>query len=153
MAFNTKKFRSTKFKHRTAEIPVPDLKDFFDEGDSPAWKVRGLTGHELGRAKEAARRGKNFDAIVAKLSSGMPKEVADAVEKLTGLADEKAEDIVYRIHMLRIASVDPELEQEDAVKVCEKFPVVFYELTNKILQLTGEGQTSGESNASGETEG
>lgn len=151
MAFNLKKFQTTRFEHRTAEVSVPDLKDFFADEESPVWKVRGLTGHELGRAKEATRRAKNYDAIFAKLSSNLPAEVAEAVEKLSGLSDEKAEDIVYRLHQLKIGSIEPKIEHSDAVRLCETFPVIFYQLTNKILELTGAGQSSGESNASGET--
>ena len=62
--FDSKKFLKTKFTPRTADVPVPDLREFFSDGTPAVWKVRGLTGHELGRAAEAAERNKSVLAII-----------------------------------------------------------------------------------------
>ena len=69
MGFDSKKFIKTKFTPRIEEIDVPDLKDFFPAGEKPVWKVRGLTGQELGRANEALDRSKDMASVVNGLTS------------------------------------------------------------------------------------
>ena len=44
MSFNINKFETTQFKHREVVIPVPELKEFFDDDETPEWTVRGITG-------------------------------------------------------------------------------------------------------------
>jgi hypothetical protein len=60
---------------------VPDLKEFFEEGAEPLWRVRNLTGHELGRVNEAAERNKNVSAILEALVSANAKEKVEAVKE------------------------------------------------------------------------
>ncbi|MBF0395774.1 MAG: hypothetical protein HQK78_03305, partial [Desulfobacterales bacterium] len=59
MSFDVKKFLKTKFIPREEEVLLPDLKDFFGEQEAASWKIRGLTGQELGQCNEAASRNKN----------------------------------------------------------------------------------------------
>ena len=40
-------------------MPVPALSDFFDEGETPEWEVRGLSAVELHKAMEAGKRQKD----------------------------------------------------------------------------------------------
>ena len=150
MGFDVKKFNKTKFAPRTDEVPVPDLKEFFAEGEKPVWKVRGLTGQELGRANEAAERNKNMVAILAGLASRNEKEITESVKELLGVAGSTPDDIAKRIEHLVLGSVDPVCSQELAVKLCTVKGIEFYQITNKIYELTGLGQTPGKPKPSGE---
>lgn len=151
MPFDSKRFLKTKWSARIEEIPVPDLAAFFPEGSPAVWKVRGLTGHELGRANEASERLKNIAAILEGLASGTGKERTDAVKELLGVGGSTPADIAKRLEHLTIGSVDPPCAMELAVRLCETFPVEFFQLTNRIVQLTGQGQLPGKQPPSGET--
>jgi len=138
--FDLKKFRNAKFEARFEDVPVPDLKEFFGEGaEAPAWRVRGLTGHELGKVNEAAERNRNVSAILEALLSNSADDKAEAVKKLVGLDDAVPHDIARRLEMLSLGSVDPEMDLELAVKLCTHFPIEFFALTNAITKLTGQG--------------
>jgi hypothetical protein len=151
MKFDAKKFLKTKFVKRTFPVSVPDLRDFFHEGEEAVWTVRGLTGQELARANEAADRSKNMATILSALSSDVSKEKETAVKELLGLTKGTPADISKRIEHLVLGSVDPECTQDLAVKLCETYPVEFYQLTNKIMELTGQGQMPGKPKPSLET--
>ncbi len=153
MPFDTKKFLKTKFQHRIEEVPVPDLKDYFQDGATPVWRVRGLTGQEMGRVNEAADRQKKVLAVVEGLMSSSRSESVEAVKGMLGLGSDTPDDIVKRIEQLIIGSVDPECNTDLAVRLCEAYPIEFYQLTNKILQLTGQGQLPGKQKSSGVTPG
>lgn len=151
MTFDAKKFLKTKFVPRIDEVPVPDLKDFFPEGASAVWKVRGLTGQEIGRASEAAERNKSIQAIIEGITSTSDREKVDAVKNLIGMGKDTPVDVAKRIEHLMIASVDPVCTLDLAVRMCEVYPVEFYQITNKISLLTGLGQVPGKPQPSGET--
>jgi hypothetical protein len=149
MSFDTKAFMKARLIPRETAIPVPDLKDFFPEGEA-VWKVRGLTGQELGRVNAAAEKAKNIAAVLDGLLSASDKDKAAGIRKLVG-ADptQTPADISRRLEMLQIGSVDPKCDEDLAVRVCEKFPVEFYQLTNEITKLTGQGHELGKPQASG----
>ena len=152
MSFDSKKFLKSKFVHRIEEVPVPDLQMFFPEGEEAIWKVRGLTGQELGRVKEAPERQQKMSGILEGLMSSVSKDVVDGIKAAlgTGTAESPA-DIAIRIEQLVIASVEPECTVDLAVKMCEVAAVTFFHLTNKITILTGQGQLPGGSKPSGGT--
>jgi hypothetical protein len=151
MPFDAKKFTKTKFVHRTEDVPVPDLKEFFPEGEKAVWTVRGLTGQELGRANEAADRNKNIAAILSGLTSGAEKEITDAVKDLVGVGGNTPADISKRLEHLCLGSVEPKCTHDLAVRLCETFPVEFFQITNAIVRLTGQGQLPGKREPSGAT--
>lgn len=151
MSFDTKKFKTAKFEIREGLVKVPDLQPFFPEGEDPVWKVRGLTGHELGKVNESAERHKNIMSILEGLISSGNAEKVESVKKLVGLGDDTPVDIVKRIEMLVVASISPECDEELAVRLCEKFPVEFFNITNEITKLTGQGHVLGKLKPSGET--
>lgn len=151
MPFDAKKFLKTKFTPRTVEVPVPDLAAFFPDGAKPVWKVRGLTGQELGRANEAAERNKNVAALLEGIASGVAKEQTEAVKELLGVGGSTPQDIAKRLEHLAIGSVDPKCPADLAIRLCETFPVEFFQITNRIVQLTGQGQMPGKQPPSGET--
>jgi hypothetical protein len=151
VAFNTEKFDQSQFQERTTEVPVPELSEFFDKEDKLIWTVRGLTGHELAKVNEAIRLNKDIDSILSGITSETQSEKIEAVKESLGLTDNTPGDLVRRIAALKNASVDPVTSQEMAVKLADTFPTIFYLLTNKIFELTGEGKMLGELKASGET--
>lgn len=144
------KFLNASMQAREAELSVPALADFFGKA-KPVWKVRGLTAAELGRAREASDRSDNMRSVVAAFAGAGDK--AEAIKTALGLSDEDVPaDISRRIEMLSAGSVDPVIGSENrdvAVKLAESYPVVFYELTNRIQELTGQGAEVGKPKRSG----
>lgn len=144
MGFNIAKFDQAQFKERTVAMKVPELSMFFDEDEEQTWTVRGLTGHELAKVNEAVKLNKDIDSILSGIMSETQSEKITAIKESLGLTDNTPGDLARRIAALRIASVDPEISQEISVKLADSFPTIFYLLTNKIFELTGEGKTLGE---------
>jgi hypothetical protein len=139
VSFDKKKFMKTTFEPRIEKVPVPDLKEFFEEGAELVWSVRNLSGHELGKVNEAAQRNKAIGAILDGIISGDAKDKVDAIKASIGLDSNTPDDIARRIDMLTTGSVDPVIDQEMAVKICTYYPIEFYTLTNAITRLTGQG--------------
>lgn len=151
MAFNEKKFMSTNFTPRTKDVKVPDMKDFFDDDSEPVFRVRGLTGNELARVHEAVDKHRDIAGLVSGLLSGQSQEKIDSIRSAIGVTDDVPAEIARRLEMLSIASVDPVISLELAVKFCESYPIEFYSVTGAISELTGQGQLPGKPTPSGKT--
>jgi len=152
MGFDIEKFRNAKVTPRTNDVAVPQLKGMFGEGEKPIFKVRNITGHELAVCGEAVKSNSQVKSMVEALLSNNAKEKAKAIcESLGVQSDNTPDDLVRRINMLRFGCVDPELTNEDSVRIASMFPEVFYDLTNNILKLTHLGADLGELSASGVT--
>lgn len=146
MEFDASKFDGATFNRREEDVPVPDLQHWFKglkEGETPVWRVRGLTGAELGAVNEAQAKNRNKNAIAEALSSEKEASVTDAIRELIGTGSKVPDDIARRIELLSIGSVEPECTHQRAVKLAEAYPIEFYELTNKITKLTGLGSEPG----------
>lgn len=137
MAFNAEKFERSKFEARRAKVPVPALSDFFDEGETPEWEVRGLSAVELHKAMEAGKRQGSIEAIVKAIAAN--QDQASAVRKALGLTKDTPGEIAKRLEMLVMGSVAPAVSLPVAVKLAEAFPIEFLQLTNEISDLTGRG--------------
>lgn len=135
--FNPDKFERAQFEARTKAMPVPALAAFFDEGD-PVWVVRGLSANELHRAIEAGNRQKSLGKILEAIADN-GTGVADARKALGLAGKETPGEIAKRLEMLALASVEPAVSLQVAVKLAENFPIEFYQLTNEITELTGMG--------------
>jgi len=148
------KFINEAFIPRTAEIEVPELQAYFGD-DKPLWTVRGLTAAELARANMAADQGGDNARALIEAFAGSGDKVT-ALRRAAGISDEEVPaDVSRRIEMLTAGSVSPALGQQNrdgAVKLAETFPTVFYNLTNKILSLTGQGAEVGKRKRSGTAE-
>ena len=79
----------------------------------------------------------------------MKNKVSAALEAI-GISDKLPDEYVRRLNVLRLGSVEPEIDHEDAKKIADYNALVFSKLTDEIMILTGYGK-SGESNASGPT--
>ena len=150
MAFKIQDFKSARYEPRVGEVPVPELKPFFDNGDKPVWKIKGLTGQELGRANDAADRNKKISSVVEGVLSDNPKKIAKAVKQV--IDPDTPQDIAKRLEHMITGSINPECDLELALKICERFPIEFFAITNEILKLTGLGQLPGKPTPSGKTQ-
>lgn len=141
--FDNKKFLQVQFLPREYTVSVPDMKEFFPEGEKPEWKVRGLTGVELGRANEAVSRNKDIKAMLEGLVSQSSQEKIDSVKQLVGVDEKVPNDVAKRVELFIMGSIEPQVDTELAIKICTVFPVEFFEITNKITVLTGQGHVPG----------
>lgn len=150
--FNTQKFLDTKFIVRTVTVATPALAPFFAPGEAPQITIRGLTGEELARVNEAQAKNANISALLEALAGAGNAEKVDALRQAMGLdSDQVADDLARRLEQLALGSVDPAIDIQTAVKLFRAYPVVGFELTNKIMLLSGQGMIPGEAPASGET--
>lgn len=148
MAFDCNKFMQTAFIPRQASIEVPGLADWFT-GDGPAlWVLRGQTGNEIALSMEASNKVKNVDAIIKAIAANKDK-VAE-IKKAIGMDKDTPGEIIKRLEQLVQCSIDPVITLDVAVKIAETRPVEFYQLTNEILRLTGQGMDVKKPKASGE---
>ncbi len=153
MTFDINKFRNVRSTPRTKEVEVPQLSSFFEADEKPVFKIRNLTGHEVAVCNEAVKTNSQLRAVVEKMVSDNAKEKAAAICESLGVSSDKTpDDLVRRINVLRLGSIEPEFVNEDAVRFASMFPIPFYNLTNHILNLTDSGADLGESNASGTTQ-
>ena len=139
--FDRESFLASDFQAREEAVRVDGLRAWFTglgDDETPTWRVRGLTHHELAHAKEAADRNRSVEAVALALA-GDQKEKAEAIKEVMGTADDVPQDTAKRMEMLRIASVDPEADLDLALKLAEAFPVEFQQLTDTIVRLTGQG--------------
>ncbi len=151
--FDLNRFRSEcrSLAPRQARVPVPDLAGWFPDGAEPVWVVRGLVGAEIARANDAASRTRLFAATVDALASAAHSDQADALKRLMGADGEPPEDLAKRFDHLLFGSVEPAIAREDAVWLFATYPVVAYQITNKILELTGLGPDLGKARNSTES--
>lgn len=148
MPFNVEEFVSEDFKFRTEKIPVPEFKRFFKENDEPAWEVRNLTAYEMAQIRGAmARNRQDLQAAIVKVLNSMTEQTQDLKEKtdalIKGMAERTPDDYVMRLRLLMYGSVNPAVTMELAKKVADVNFKVFDRLTDKILELTGEGKDLG----------
>lgn len=148
MGFKADQFITAEFQHRTDAVRVPGLAEWFD-GD-PVWTVRGLTAHEFATCQEAAEKDQSVAALAEALAAGTKNEQVKELRDALGLSDTTPGEISKRIRMLMLGSVDPVCDRELSVKLSERYPIEFYQLTNEITQLTGKGQIVGKPDASGD---
>lgn len=157
MEFQASRFLAAAFEHRTEAVPMTgDLAAWFTvgEGETAAWTVRSLTGEELARANEAEVKNRNLSLLVEAIAATdktKAQRISDA-KKALGVSDDVPGEMAKRLEMLSTASIDPVCTLEMAVKLATTFPIEFYQLTNKIIGLTGMGQVVvGKSKPSGLT--
>ena len=140
MAFDAKGFMNAKLVAREEDVPVPALSSWFGDDEQPSFKVRGLSGNEFAKCQFAADKHKTLGAFVGALGTQISqKEMQKLIEQSIGLSDDKEPEIIKRLEMLVAGSVAPKIGLDVAVKLCEKFPVEFYQLTTAITKLTGLG--------------
>jgi hypothetical protein len=152
MPFNLKQFNKTEYQLRTADVKIttPALMSFFSEGDDPVWKVRGLTAAELALAEESILSKQTvFDVIKEAVKLNNSDKITE-LGNLLGNTTDLPKAVKKRIEHLVLGSIDPVIDTREAVILQQNFPVEFMELSNKILELTGQGAEIKKSLNSGE---
>ena len=152
MAFDKDKFQNTDFRYRTAKVPVPELKHFFDEDEVPEWNVRNLSGSELAQVNEASKQNKMLSELVETFMSENYTDQIKAIKERLGLTEEVPDEVVRGISLIKHGSVNPTCTQEMAVRLAETNPVPFYRIWRKIIELSGLGHSLGELDASTQTQ-
>ncbi|HET56887.1 MAG TPA: hypothetical protein ENN35_00410 [Deltaproteobacteria bacterium] len=148
--FDTKRFMKETFEPRTADVDMSELKDYFDEGENAVFTVRCLEGIEIGRAKEAAARNRNIRAILEGIVSQRSDDVKESIRKLIGVDDDVPQDIAEKAEYVVTGLADPpDWKLDNVLWLCRYFPVNFYALSQKILELTGLGHVPGKRKPSG----
>lgn len=135
--FDDKAFMRAKFVPRIDEVYVPALSAFFDADEAFIWRVRNLTGDELAKSMEASSRQKGVDTIIKALASQSAQ--IDEIRASLGIGDDVSVELAKRLEQLVTASIQPVIDKPVAVKLAENFPIEFYQITNKIIELTGLG--------------
>lgn len=148
--FDAQRFVANPCAARTVDLAVPDLKPWFDADEDPVWVVRGLTGEEWARANEATDRTARLRAALDSLiGAGVARR--EAMATVLGTSDDLPDDLVKRYELMIFGSVAPTADRELAIKLFREFPVVGYQITTKILELTGMGADPGKLPGSGPT--
>jgi hypothetical protein len=149
MAFDAAKFSRLSLSPRTARVHLPALAGFFEKGEKPEFEVRGLEGVELSRCHDAVRTNRDIAELAGQILAGDSADKVTAIREAMGIGERVPDEIAKRVEMLVIGSVEPKLDREAALKLCKALPIEFYQLTNEITRLTGEGARLGESTGSG----
>lgn len=139
--FNKTAFSKANFIPRTEEVTLEGLADWFD--GKPVWIIRGLSFEELARADLKADQTETMIAVVEALSGGNKSEQVESIKEVLGMGENIPAQMVKRLEMFVMGSVEPEIDLPVAVKVAENFPVEFKQLTDKIITLTGQGRVVG----------
>jgi len=143
--FNVEAFRTADLKMREKLVPVPSLPDkFFAEGAKKEFKLRMLTGDELAACAEAVQLAAQTRMLLEKMLSGSSKERIQAVCDASGFGDAIKPETVRKMNIVKYALVDPALPFEDVVRLQQFYPLVFSELANEAIILTGMGADAGE---------
>jgi len=151
MSFDLKAFDKARFEPRTADVSVPELKEFFGEGDEPIWTVRNMTGPEMAKSEMAGREADRLKAVIEGITSNNTKDIADAVKGLVGGGDDMEPEFRKQLAKIVVASVDPKITKQQAVKLADVSPSAFYRIVAKINDLSGKGAELGKLKASTET--
>ncbi len=136
--FNNTAFMKQAYEPRTCGIKVPELNVFFSaDDDEKVWTVRGQTANEIAKGHESSAKNKNIANLLAAVAND--KQKIEELKSAVGISDETPNDIVIRLEQLVSCSVSPSIDKPLALKLAETFPIVFYTLTNKIVELSHLG--------------
>ncbi len=139
MAFNTNGFIQAPWQHRTQEVPVPELKDWFDPDEPAVFLVRSLTANEIARANSASQAHRREAALAEALTAGSKGAIVTAVKDALGRGQDLDPDIPRRMELVCAGLVAPTCDLEMARLLNEHHGVILFNLSNIILGLTGQG--------------
>jgi hypothetical protein len=145
--FNKAGFIKAAYVPRTETVPMPQLKDWFEEGETPEFTVRGLTAEEIAKSNEAVANSRTVDTMLKAISNS--RDQIEAIRKTLGLNLDAPEEFVKRLSQLTFGAVEPAFTMTEAIVLGERFPVELYLLTNKIVELTSLGMDLAKQKLSG----
>lgn len=137
MGFNTEAFMAADFAARTEAVPFPNLAEFFADGETAEFLVRGLSANEVLQTHAASTKQNGIDAVVKAIAS--QKDQVELIRRALGLSGDILGETARRIELLVLGCVAPKLTHAHVVKLAEKFPSEFIGLTTKIAELSAQG--------------
>jgi hypothetical protein len=137
MPFDIERFISTPMQRKTEKVPCPDLAAFFGDGEEHFWEIQTLTAVELCRCNEAKERSANVGMLLE--AAAQTTGQIEALRKAIGLTKDTPGEIAKRMELLVYGSVSPKVSLEQAVVFAERYGADFYQITNRILILSGSG--------------
>lgn len=140
--FDIEQFKTTQFEDRTDKEPVPELSDWFSEGETPEFTVRALIGPEIAVIRQEAEKRRAAQKIIAEAEHKNYSDTIIAAARIVmGLIDEKIpEEHARYIHIVRLGCLELNGDLDAAVKIGKEYGVVLNRLAMKILELTGSGR-------------
>ena len=143
MAFDYDKFDQASVTFPTEKIPVPQLKDFFGEGEKPEWEIKPLTGLELGIVEEAGQKSEAMRKLFEALVGNSVDKMKSGFDELFNLGDDPTPSQYLRwITMFELGSV-PRCPKHIAVKVAHSQAGVFRTIVHEISKLSAMGADLG----------
>ena len=138
------KFNKSEFIFPSVDIPVPELKDFFQEDEAPVWKVKSVTGSELAIINEAVATYNKTKAIIEAIATDSNSELKSGLKAYLNKSDDATpEDLIRRHKLLQFGTVGG-CPEEAVIRLANYKPTTFFKLTNEIIRLTGDGASLGE---------
>ncbi len=144
MSFDLDAFEQADLRARTARVPVPALARWFADGAPAEFEVRALSGVGFACAREAQKRNSSISDLVSALASAQGIVRVDAIRSALGIGTDVPTEYAYSLSVLVSGCVSPVLSMPQAVRLAENFPVEFFGLVQRILELSGEGACVGE---------
>jgi len=122
---------------RTCEVPTPSLMAI----GVLAWKLKAPTANDLAAARESMENRTKREVLLNALERSEKSAAIAAVREALGLTDDVRPDIARRIELIVRCTIEPETDEEDAVWLADNHPVLFFDLTNKCLDLANQGSS------------
>lgn len=139
MGFDTQSFQRAAWVHRTQEVPVPELADFFTDGAPAIFKVRGLSADELYKIRSSVSRHRLMEGIAEGLAEGSKSGAARAIKDALGAGPALDPATPRAMETLIAGCVDPPCDLDLARLLMDKHGLVFMKLSDAIMSLTGQG--------------
>lgn len=131
MAFDSKSFKRAAFEPRTQIVKVPELAEFFPDGEPAEFTVRGLTGMEIAACSAEYNK---YGLIVQAFEQG--KASKEQIKDIFGDEDKATAEMMRDYKLLKIVLG---LDLDIAKKINANFPSVFKRLTSAVWILTDKG--------------
>lgn len=148
MAFQIDKFTTAKWQDRITIVPVPELKEFFDEGDELTWTLKCISASEVATARDHVKNSRNKEDLINSLfKHNIPDNLLNELKEKAGIkrTDGKVhKEVIFRKAILMAASVNPTCSETMALILGERFPETFDRLANEAFELIGLGASVGE---------
>ena len=143
MAFDINKFDSAPVDFPTKKIPVPQLKAFFKEDETPEWEIKALTGIQIATAETAGEDFKRYRAAFEAIAGGTSvKSMKSGFDELLNRNDAPPDMYLKWIKYFQFGSV-PECPEHIVVKIAYSQGGLFKRIVHEILIMSAMGADLG----------
>ena len=139
MGFDTQGFMRASWAHRTQEVAVPEIAEYFTDGAKPVFIVRSLSADELYKIRSASSRQKTLEGIAEGLAEGSKSGAAKAIKEALGASGALDPATPRAMETLIAGCVDPPCDLDMARLLMDKHGLIFMKLSDTIMTLTGQG--------------